>query len=358
MLGRMTFARPTLAEIVARIEADVSSRLGVGPLLERGPLKVLSRVMGGASHSLHGHLDYNARQAVPLTAEATVLESWADLYGLERLAATKANGEVTVTGLNGTSVPLGAQLGRADGSKYRTTSTAVVAGGTATVTAEAEVAGRAGNAAAGTELSFTIPVAGLTSAVVAAGGLLQGEDRETDEQLRARLRARQSAAPQGGSVADFEAWTLEVAGVTRAWVFPAMSGLGTVGVTFAVDDDPTGPIPSPAEVAAVLARLTDPTRRDSAPVTAEVIVYAAVELPVDFTIELNPDTAAVRAAVEANLRDLILRDGAPGGTLLLSRIREAISTAAGEADHELTVPAANVVATVGELPVLGTITWA
>lgn len=354
----MTFARPTLAEIVARIEADVASRLGLGPLLERGPLKVLSRVFAGASHSLHGHLDYVARQVVPLTAEAEVLEQWADLFGLERLPAAKASGSITVTGANGTTVPLGAQLGRADGSKYRTTSTAVVSGGTTTVTAQAELAGAAGNAATGTALSFTIPVAGLTSAAVASPGLLAGEDRETDEELRARLRDRVSEAPQGGSVADFKAWTLQVPGVTRAWVFPGFQGLGTVGVTFAVDDDPGGPVPSSPEVDAVEARLTDPTRRDSAPVTAEVIVYAAVAFPVAFTIELTPDTAAVRAAVQQNLADLILRDAAPGGTLLLSRIREAISNAAGESDHVLTVPAADLTFTTGQLPTLGAITWA
>lgn len=353
----MPFARPSLAELVERIEAELSSRLGVGPLQDRGPLRAIGRVFAGIEHALHGHLDFVADQVVPLNAEGEVLERWADLYGLERLPATKATGDVTFSGTNGSSVGVGVLLTRPDGAKFRTTESGIVAGGTLTLEVQAEVAGAAGNTAATTALSLSTPIAGITAAVVAAGGLVGGEDRESDEELRDRLRDTVSDRPQGGSVADYKAWTLEVGGVTRVWVFPGFLGLGTVGITFAVDDDPSGPVPSAPQVAAVQARIDDPTRRDSRPVTADVTVFAAVATPVDFTIELTPDTQAVRDAVEANLRDLIFRDAAPGGTLLLSRIREAISTAAGEEDHELTVPSADVDFDTGELPTLGTITW-
>lgn len=356
----MPFTRPTLPEIVERIEAEISSRLGIGPLPERGPLKGLARVMAGISHAFHGHLDYVARQVVPLEAEAEVLEQWADLFGLERLVATKASGPVMFTGTVGATVPLNALLVRSDGARYRTTATGIVGGGgTVDVAVQAELAGAAGNAVAGTALSISTPIAGVTRAVVASGGLVGGEDRESDAELRDRLRDTVSARPQGGSLQDYRAWALEVGGVTRVWVFAGEDylGPGTVGVTFAADDEPGGPIPTAPLVALVQARLTDQTRRDSAPVTADVTTYAAVALPVAFTIELTPDTAAVRAQVEQALADLILRDGGPGETLYLSRIHEAIATAAGEEDHVLTVPAANVVATSGELHTLGTITF-
>ena len=64
------------------------------------------------------------------------------------------------------------------------------------------------------------------------------------------------------------------------------------------------------------------------------------------------------AAIEAEIIDLLRREAVPGGTVLLSHLREAISIAAGEADHALTIPAANVTHATGELAVLGTITWA
>lgn len=355
----MAFARPTLEELVERISAELATRLGIGPLIERGTAAAIARVFAGIAHSLHGHLDYIARQVVPLTAEGDVLEQWASLYGLDRLPATRAAGDVTFSGTNGAVIPLGALLTRANGAKYRTTASGAISGGTATVAVQADDAGVAGNAAAGTTLSLANPIAGVASAVVAAGGLFGGEDRETDLELRTRFRDTIAARPQGGSLQDYRLWALEVPGVTRVFVFAGedFMGPGTVGVTFAADDEPGGPIPSAPLVAAVQARLTDPTRRDSAPVTAEVTTFAPAAVPVDFEVTLTPDTQAVRDAVTEALADLILRDGAPGGTLLLSRIREAISNAPGESDNVLTDPVADLTFTSGELPTLGTITF-
>ncbi|WP_431477840.1 baseplate J/gp47 family protein [Massilia eburnea] len=48
------------------------------------------------------------------------------------------------------------------------------------------------------------------------------------------------------------------------------------------------------------------------PVTAELYVVAPVAAPVPFQIQLTPGSASVKAAVEAELRDLILRESAPG----------------------------------------------
>ena len=94
------------------------------------------------------------------------------------------------------------------------------------------------------------------------------------------------------------------------------------------------------------------------PVTAQVTVLAPVAVPLALTIALTPDTTAVRAAVTAELQDLLRRDAKPGGTILISRIREAISVSAGEQNHVLTVPSVDVTHAAGEMPTLGTITWA
>ena len=93
------------------------------------------------------------------------------------------------------------------------------------------------------------------------------------------------------------------------------------------------------------------------PVTAQETVAAPVADPLDFAIALTPDTAEVRAAVEAELRDLIAREAEPGGTILISHIREAISIAAGETDHVLASPAGNVTAAAGAIVTMGAVTW-
>lgn len=92
--------------------------------------------------------------------------------------------------------------------------------------------------------------------------------------------------------------------------------------------------------------------------TADVTVFAPVAVDLDLNITVSPNTAAVKAAVEAELKALLRREAVPGGTLYLSKIREAISIAAGENNNVLNSPTANVTTSTGELLVLGDITWA
>lgn len=349
----MPFSRPTLQQLVNRTLADAQTRLGADELVRREDLQVLARVLAGASHGLHGFIDWLSQQVIFDTAAAEFLERWSSIWGLARLSAAAAVGEITLTGTSGTVVPAGTLLVRADGAEYETDAEVTLSAGTATAAVTALAAGQDGNAAAASALTIATPIAGVNSAaIVTAGALTGGADIENDDSLRARLLARIQAPPHGGASHDYVAWALEVAGVTRAWCYPQELGLGTVTVRFVRDDD-ASPIPDAGEVAAVQAHI-DALR----PVTADLTVVAPVAVPLDFTISITPDTSAIRAAIEAELRDLLRREAEPGATILLSHIREAISLATGENDHTLTVPAANVTHAVGEMATFGTITWA
>lgn len=349
----MAFQRPALTEIIDRTFADIASRLSLrGAILRRSVAGVLARAVGGASHMLHGHLDYIAKEAMPDTAVDN-LERWAAIWGITRKPAEFASGPYTFSGVtNGAVIPAGATLKRSDGFEYVTMADATIAAGVATATVQALDAGALGNADAGTALSMVYPVAGvLSDGTVAAGGLANGSDIEADESLRARLLARIQQPPYGGAEADYLTWALEVPGVTRAWVYPLYLGVGTVGVTFVRDGD-ASIIPDAAEVAAVQSYIDD--RR---PVTASVTVFAPIPDALNFTIA-GAFNAATKAAIAAELADFIEREAKPGGTLYLSRINEAISIATGETDHVLTAPAANVVSATGHLSTMGAITWA
>jgi uncharacterized phage protein gp47/JayE len=84
-----------------------------------------------------------------------------------------------------------------------------------------------------------------------------------------------------------------------------------------------------------------------------------VAKPVAYVISnLEPDTAEIRAAVVAELKDMHIRDAIPGGTLLRTHMSEAISIATGEHDHVLVSPAGNVTCLPGELATFGGVTWA
>lgn len=350
----MAFARPTLSELIDRAKTDLEGRLNDGAaVLRRAAIAVFARVIGGMSHLMHGHLDYNYKQAFPDTADDENTLRWAALYGVDRKTAEFAEGNFTFTGTNGTSVPALTQVQRADGLVYETQASGTISGGSLTVSIIALTAGEDGNADAGTTMSLVSPLTGVSSqGVVAAGGLIGGVDEETIVSVRARLLDTIRQPPLGGSENDYKNWALEVAGVTRAWVYPMNQGPGTVGVSFVRDDDSGSIIPSPAEVQEVQDYIDE--RR---PVTANVTVFAPASSPLNFTIEITPDTPEIRAAIEIELADLIKREAEPGGTILLTHIKEAISIADGEVDHDLQSPTADVVEAAGDLTTMGTVTW-
>lgn len=346
------FSRPALPDINQRVRNDVLSRLASDAVLRRADAEVYARVLAGVSHGLHGFIDWLSRQVIYDTAEAEFLDRWASIWGVDRNPAAVATGSVTFTVSPGAVIPAGTLLQALDGVQYQTTADAVVSAPSATAPIEAIEPAAAGNRATGQSLSLVSPVLGVQSTAV-AGELSGGADIETDDALRARLLARIQQPPHGGADYDYVAWALEVPGVTRAWCYPQELGAGTVTVRFVRDND-ASLIPDAGEVAAVQAYID--ARR---PVTAQVTVVAPVAVPVSFTITgLTPATAAVKAAIEAELADLLLREAVPGGTILLSHIRAAISAATDENDYVLTVPAANVTTTTGQISTMGAFTWA
>lgn len=354
----MPFIRPTLAELIDRVFTDLASRLpGVSTtLLRRSLAGALARAEAGAVHSLYGYLDYIARQALPDTAEDEFLLRWAAIWLPDgRKPATFATGTnaVQVTGTPGKGMPAGTVFQRSDGVLFTTTQEILLGGTTATVSVKANAAGAAGNTVPGVALGLLQPVEGFSSsAVVVAPGIIGGVDQETPQALQARLIRRIQQPPQGGSESDYVAWALEVPGVTRAKVYPMQLGLGTVTVIIWNDDVSTGFIPDPAVVAAAKAHI-----EEKAPVTADVTVVAPTSYLVNMSIALSPDNLSTRAAVTAELGDLFLRDSEPGGTIPISKIREAVSISSGVLDSQVLVPTTNIVAPAGALPRLGAITW-
>ncbi|MGH7027940.1 baseplate J/gp47 family protein [Brevundimonas sp.] len=350
----MSFARPTLKELIHRGQDDLNARLpGADSRLRRSVLGTIVTVVMGAIYGLYGYLDYLARQILPDTAEAEHLERWAGIFGLTRKAATLSAGQALATGVNGAVIPAGAVLQRADGVTYMVQEAKVVAGGEALLAVAAQSSGAKSQASAGIKLTFVSPIAGVAAtAVVPGAGVTGGADQESDTLLRSRLLTRMAAAPAGGAIHDYKNWALEVPEVTRVWPFKNWLGAGTVGVAFVMDGR-ADLIPTPADVAAVQVHLDA-----VAPVTADVIPFAPTPNPLNLTISgLTPNDAAVKAAIEAEVEDLLFREAQPGGVILLSHLREAISTAAGERDHVLTSPTANVVAGPGQLTVLGGIAY-
>lgn len=349
----MSFLRPTLSTLITRVTNDISGRMsGAVNAVSRSVIVVLAKVVAGVTSGLYGYIAFLADQILPDTAEAGYLVRHASNWGLRRKGGTAASGIATASGSDATAIDAGTVLVRVDGARFRTTAAVVIAAGTAALPIEAEIAGEDGNTAALAQLTFASPIAGVqATATVTADALTGGSADEEYEALRARLLQRIRNPAQGGSKSDYERWALEVDDVTRAWVYPNYLGDGTVGVTF-VTDGRDDIIPLEADVDAVQAHI-DEVR----PVTANVTVFAPISDDVDIEIGVSPNTPEVKAAIEAELDDLFTRDAEPGGTIYISRLREAISIASGEHHHELVSPTEDYVAAAGHLPRRGALSW-
>jgi uncharacterized phage protein gp47/JayE len=353
----MPFDRPTLAQLRDQIRRDFNARLpGADALLRQSNLSVMADVFAGISYLHYGYQVWLSLQLFPDTADSVFLERWASIFGITRRPATAAVGAIAVTGTPGAPVPADAEWQRPDRVRYRTDSGATLAAdGTATVDVAAETLGAIGDAATGSTVTSVGALAGVVpQATVATPGIGGGADEESDEQLRTRLLARMQMPPHGGSASDYIAWTLEVPGVTRAWVVPLGYGPGTVIVYFAMDDaaHPNG-IPTAADVAAVQEHL-DLVR----PVGTEVYVLAPIAHTIDVTVKaLTPDTPAIRTAANAELADTIYRHAEPGVTVFVSWLWEAVSLAAGERHHTILQPPGDVVLPATDLAVLGVVTY-
>ncbi|KDD50171.1 baseplate J/gp47 family protein [Bordetella bronchiseptica] len=346
----MAFETPTLPALIARADSDLSALSDA--VLRRSDQRVLSRVHSGTAYGLYGFLGWLSRQILPDTCDEGVLARWALMKDVPRTPASSASGGVEIRGTAGAVLDAGSLLQARDGRQYSVALTVVFTGDREIVAVRAVVPGAAGNAPAGLPLSLVSPAMGIQDqAEVGEGGLSAGSDEELLEAWRARVIRDFRRVPHGGAEGDYEAWAMEVPGVTRAWSRSNYLGLGTVGVFFVRDNDPD-PVPDAEAIAAVQAHLDS-----KEPLGAEVYVLPPDPLPITYKIALVPDGAALRARVEQALRDLHLREADLGQRFVWTHIGEAISGTPGEEDHRLQAPAEDVVPAANQLPLYGGVEW-
>lgn len=352
----MQFSTPSLKDLIAQADADIAAELkGDGKLLRRSFLKAMARAQAGLAFLMFAFLRRYIENAFPWSAKGYWLRKWASWWsGYAPKEAAYSIGPVAITGAAGAILPQDTLFQSRAGLTYLTQADAPIVAGVATVQVKAVEPGIAGNLAEGAALSLVSPVAGINAdALVAAGGIANGADAETEEAFRARWNRHVQRRTNNSTVQAYVDRALEVPGCTRAWAYENRDGAGTVAVFFVRDND-VSIIPDAAAIAQMLAYLIDPVRK---PVGAEVFVYAPVAVPLNLTIQLTPNTLAVKAQVKAETDDLVKREAELGGTIPLSQINESISLADGETDHVLQLPVATPVVLSNQLLVPGVITW-
>ncbi|VXD04263.1 baseplate J/gp47 family protein [Pseudomonas sp. 9Ag] len=353
----MPFPIPTLEQTRQQIGSDIEAHLpGTEARTRRSTLGVLAFAEAGAVQGLHAHIEHRWRNMLPdELADAEGVERWARRYKLWYRDPVGATGQVQLSGAIGATLLAGTSLQYNQELVYTVRESVTLTSATSLATVDARTLGAAGNLPAGARLTLLSPVTGIqAAATVTAGGLTAGIDQETLDGLRARVHRRMAEPPQGGSLTDYETWALEShPAITRAWATEHEQGSGSIVVRI-VCDNLDDPIPGAEVLAACAAYIAErrPAGRRS------VYVLPPVAEPLQYQIRAVPNTVQVQAAIEAELRDLHRREAAPGGSLLLSHIREAVSVANGERDNSVLSPSADVHLFTGQMSTFGGIAWA
>lgn len=326
----MSFTRPTLLEIYARIKADMESRVTAGvPIPRVSLLGILAIVQAGASHLHYGFIQWISKQIFPDTAdEDWGLPRWGARLKVPRKAAQYTTGYVAFSGTTGKTVDTGTVFQNDDGYEYETLDDFII-GTDTSVESQAVKAGEEYNTDYST---FTLSTgdADIDDTVTKISGFDDGTDLETKEAWLARILFRIQNPPSSGSVSDYIRWATSISGVGIAWCIPAEEylGAGTVGVGLATDT--LGAVS--ASVISNVEEYIDEVR----PIPANVTVFSANPLNVIYSITLQPNTTEMQEAIEANLTAMHITEAdMRTGEVKLSKIRAAIG-AAGPDDYEIT----------------------
>ncbi len=344
------YPRPSYPTLKTRIETD----LAAVPAVLRGPL---SAMWARSSHGQHGNLEWIDKQCSPLTCELERLYDWAALYGVDRLAATPAIGNVLATGTIGTPLLADTVLRGQNGLDYKVLSAVTLGAGSTPVAVRCNTAGSAGNLVALQTLTLVDPVPGIAGTLtVDSLGLSGGAEIETLENWRVRVadewRTIVTRGARSGKPDDYRFWAKTAhPSVTTALVQPQALGMGTV-IVRPICNALANRQPTSAVLAAVSAFLLD-----ISPATADWSVVAPIVHVVTVSIHLLPgyDTVANRNAITAALSALVLAEVSETSLLAVAEIDAAIATVTTQ--YTRIAPLADIAIGAGELFVLQPIGW-
>lgn len=358
----MAFIIDNFLTIRNRILADIDASMAADSTV-RGPTEyAIATAQAFAILLLQTAISRAARNNVPSVAEPRIMRLWAAFFGVIPKSASQNVGQATFAATTGATLPAGTSVRLRNGVEFTVDADVTESGdGTVTAALTAVLYGPAGRAVAGTPIFLGSPVAGITTeGVVDTGGISLGQNSESDASVLARLLERLRDPPKGGTDADFRRWVRATPGVAadRVWIYNSTrkpewgpSSVITLFSVVPISESGYDPVPTVGEVEAVQAYV-----QPFAPI--DVLAYKALAVgsePLDPQIQLEDDTSDKRSAVTAALRELLRARQAPGGTIRISDLNEAIAGAIGDDDHVLVYPTGNVTAVDDEaIIVLGT----
>lgn len=272
--------------------------------------------------------------------------------GYTRKNATYADGEVTITGTDGTVIPTGTLVahGRV---LYETTEEKTVSAGSVAVPIRAKYPGESGNAPAKTVNYFPVMPENLLS-VINTEPISGGTDAETDSEYRQRYYYFLDHPVTSGNVYEYEQWAREVDGVGAAKCYGIWNGPGTVKVVIAT----AAMEPASDELVAAVAAHIEQQRLIGPTVT----VVSAESVTINVAAKLNVDGAfSVSAAKETFIEELtayLKNIGFSGGLIPYTMIGSIIQGLPGVnyySEYTLNGGTENISINEGQIAVIGTV---
>lgn len=336
----MSFTTPDQSQIKANILRDIQNLIAAASVDDDSDYSVRASAVSAAIEGLYQHQQWIVRQIFPDTADVDLMEIHAALRNVVIKAATFAVGTITFTGTPAAAVLINTECKTIDGIAFVTTEAGVLDGaGTATIPAQASVAGVSGNVAASTALTLTAAPAGVNAAAVVVS-MLAGTNVEAPESLLSRLLFVLRNPPASGNKADYKRWAEEVDGVEQAFVYPLRRGLGTTDVIITS----AGGLPSLQLIEDVEDHINElrPCGVNTLTVLAPTIITQNFTIQVQVSgISLAVAEDLINGALDSYYATLL-----PGDTFVKSVAEALISDIVGITDRAISVPAANVVPTV------------
>lgn len=279
---------------------------------------------------------------MPEWSYGTYLDGHAKSRAMKRHEATRATGEITITGKAGAIIPLGSlfvttAINDDPSSEYATTEAATIPEeGSITVGIECVIPGISGNTAANTIVHVGSKLDDITS-VTNAEAVTGGTEEESDESLIARILEydRSIGDSYGGTPADYKRWAESVDGVGTAEVIPAQdtSGLVTI-VLLDANGDPANEALCEAVYNYIMAPNDQENRRAPTGAILAVVAPETVEIAIKSTVELE-DEATIEAVSAAYL-DLLLAylpEAMEDEEIKYTRITRELSKTSGVNDY-------------------------
>lgn len=347
----------SLQELREAIKAEFSSRLlGGNPVLTNSNFDIMADYIGFLQFANEKGIEGVKSTLTPVTAVGDLLDEWGATFGVSRLTATRAQGEVRITGNIGTTLPEGTLLTRCDGIEYQTLAELTLTADTGKVAVEAIETGPNGNFQSGGALDLGSVTSGIASTAISLG-MTGGSDVECDEDFRLRVLSAIRNPCRTGTVEDYEYWTRLYPGATRVCVVPLANGPGTVKIYFLMDGSYPNGIPAIGDVKAVYENIFGPN--GPAPLGVVGDVCAPKPEPIDVAVtgvgEISTEQfSLIRATLEEAFLDFY---DCENSEVCRADIEIALRSLL-PACFKLVTPEDNVQIGSGSVPILGSLSIA